>query len=447
MNTQEKFLRFIQTQHLFRRKDRILLAVSGGVDSMVMCRLFMEAGFRFGVAHINYQLRGVASDDDESFVKKFAEDHHLPFFSTSFPTKKLAEEQKKSVQVMARELRYQWLEEVRKKNGFNYIATGHHLNDSVETILYNWTKGTSIKGILGIPCCNGFVIRPMLGLTKEDIEAYALTHGVGFRADASNEETLYTRNKIRHKVLPVLKNINPRLEETVGENLAYLQDIYGIYYWAVVHLLKQVWKGGEDHSIIDFEKLEQFPGPQTLLYEWLSPMGFNSSQVAQVWENRQKQPGALFYSETHQLLIDRTTFVLRKRTERDNLHQTFTLTEGDASLQLPDGLLMFEKLSHPPATISEDPKTAFLDASDLQFPLTIRHWQPGDHFCPLGMNKQTKKLQDFFTDLKLPRTEKEKIWIVEDAKERICWIVGRRLDERFKVTPHSKAVVKLIYQP
>ncbi len=447
MNTQEKFLHFIQSQHLFRKKDRILLAVSGGVDSMVMCQLFLEAGFQVGIAHVNFKLRGEDSDGDEAFVKKFAEDHELPFFSTTFSTKKLAEEQKKSIQLIARELRYHWMEEVRKQNGFNYIATAHHLNDSLETILYNWAKGTGIKGMLGIPCCNGFIVRPLLGLTKEDIEAYADTRRLAFRKDASNDETYYSRNKIRHQVIPALKDINPRLEESVGENLGFLQDVYSIYYWAVVHLLKKVWKGGEESTSIDFEKLSQWPGSETLLFEWLSPMGFNSRQVAQVWKSRHNQPGAVFYSDTHQLLIDRTTFVLQKRIEKNNLHLEYTLSTEETSVQLSDGRIVVEHLSNPPTTFAEDANTAFLDASAMTFPLTIRRWRAGDHFCPLGMNKQTKKLQDFFTDLKLPKTEKEKVWIVEDAEKRICWIAGLRLDERFKITPQTRTVVKLIYEP
>jgi tRNA(Ile)-lysidine synthase len=447
LKTLTKFLNFIKTQHLFRKRDRVLLAVSGGLDSMVMCDLFLKAGFEFGIAHVNYELRGEDSEGDQQLVRDYAEKHELPFFTTNFPTERLAKEQKKSIQEIARELRYQWLESVRGEQHFNYIATAHHLNDSLETILFNWTKGTSLKGLMGIPVCNDFIIRPLLGLTRAELEAYAADQQIAYRLDQSNTQTKYDRNKIRLEVMPVLKSINPKLEATVSENLQYLDDVHSLYYWSVFHILKKSWSGDEKSSSLNFKILEQFPAPATILFEWLSPFGFNGKQTAQIWNGRERQPGAIYHSNTHELLVDRETFILQPRKEKNKWAQTYTLEKDVAFLQVNEAQLFIEYNTNLPEVFSEDPYMALLDADLLQFPLTLRHWRKGDQFCPLGMNGQTKKLQDFFTDQKLPRTEKDKVWIVEDAAGRICWLIGLRLDDRFKITSETQQLIKMIYQP
>lgn len=424
-----------------------MLAVSGGVDSMVMCDLFLKAGFQFGIAHVNFELRGKESDADQEMVRLYAERQQLPFFTINFPTKDLAAQQKRSIQELARELRYEWLEKIRKENAFDLIATAHHLNDSLETILFNWTKGTGLNGLMGVPVCNGFIIRPLLGLAKDEVEVYAEQEQIAFREDQSNRENKYDRNKIRLDVMPVLKSINPKLEETVGRNLQYLEDVRALYYWAVFNILKKVWGGDEKTSVVKFKVLEEYPAPTTLLFEWLAPLGFNSDQIRQIWESREGQPGALFFSQTHQLLIDRETFILQERIEKNKWRQTYTLTKDMSFLQINDAQLFVEHKSNLPKTFSENPFIAYLDIDIIEFPLSMRHWKAGDQFCPLGMKGQTKKLQDFFTDLKLPRTEKDKVWILEDAKGRICWIIGHRLDDRFKITSQTQQAIKMIYKP
>jgi tRNA(Ile)-lysidine synthase len=413
---------------------------------MVMWDLFLKAGFKLGIAHVNYELRGEESDADQQLVRDYARKNKLPFFTTNYPTERLAGEQKKSIQELARELRYQWLESIRKENGFNYIATAHHLNDSLETILFNWARGTGLKGLMGIPVCNGFIIRPLLGLTRAELEAYADEEQIPYRLDHSNTQTKYDRNKIRLEVMPVLKSINPNLEATVSENLEYLEDVYALYYWSVFNILKKAWSGDEESSSLNFQTLELFPAPKTILFEWLAPSGFHSRQVAQIWDSRERQPGAIFYSATHELLVDRETFILQPRKEKNKWPQTYTLEKDVAFLQVNEARLLIEYNTNLPKTFSEDPYTAYMDADVLQFPLTLRHWQMGDQFCPLGMNGQTKKLQDFFTDQKLPRTEKDKVWVVEDARGRICWLIGWRLDDRFKITPQTQRLIKMIYQ-
>lgn len=414
---------------------------------MVMCDLFLRAGYKIGLAHVNYQLRGAASDGDQEMLREFAEKKQLPFFTIKFPTKKLANERKRSIQELARELRYQWLEGIRKDHGFNYIATAHHLNDSLETILFNWTKGTGLKGLIGVPVCNEFIVRPLLELTKEELIEYATQQGIFFREDISNASTTYDRNKIRLEVIPKLKEINPNLEETVGKNLPYLEDAYSLYYWAVFNILKKAWQGTKTSSSLNFQILEQFPAPSTILFEWLNPFGFNSEQVKQIWEGRLGQSGAMFFSTTHRLLIDRATFILEKRIEKNKWPQTYTLEKDIAFLQINEAQLHIEYTSNLPNTFNGGPLTAFLDADLLQYPLTLRHWKPGDQFCPLGMKGQTKKLQDYFTDQKIPRTVKDQLWIVEDTSKRICWIIGQRLDDRFKITPQTLQAVKMIFKP
>lgn len=446
MLTLNKFLVFIKTQNLFQKRDRLLLAVSGGVDSMVMCDLFLRAGFSFGIAHVNFQLRGTESDEDQVLVKNYAEKNGLPFFTQNYPTQKLAEQGNKSIQMVARELRYEWLEQIRQQEGFHFIVTAHHLNDSLETILYNWTKGAGLKGLTGIPARNGYIVRPLLGLLRVEIEQWADENKVPFREDASNREDKYARNKIRQHVFPVLKALNPNLEMTVAKNMDYLQELQAFFEWAAKDVLKKIILQAGGKTFLHFNKLENMPGARSILYEWLSGYGFNGDQVRQIWESRHHQAGAVFYTDTHQLLIDRATFILQKRIEKNILHQKFTLKKDAASLSINDSQLIVEHLSDPPENYSKDANVALIDADQLVFPLTIRRWQAGDHFCPLGMDGHSKKVQDFFTDKKMPRTAKEEVWIVEDHKGRICWIVGHRLDERFKITPLTNRVVKLIYK-
>lgn len=295
---------FVETHQLFQAEDRVLLAVSGGADSVVLAHLFSNAGFGFAIAHCNFQLRGEASDGDEAFVKKLANDLSCPFFSTRFDTQKVMAERGQSMQIVARELRYEWLEEIRLQNDYQYIATAHHLNDSIETALYNFTKGTGIRGLHGIPHKNGAIIRPLLFATREEIEAYLATQGLTHREDQSNRERKYSRNQIRLDVIPLLKEINPGLEKTMQQNFRNLRETQWLFEFAAAQFHEKLVREIADGLAIQVLPLRQHPAGLTLLHEWLSPYGFTTDQLeSALFENT--QTGAIFYSKTHRLLVDR----------------------------------------------------------------------------------------------------------------------------------------------
>ena len=431
-----KFEAFVTDNELFVRGEPVLLAVSGGVDSVVMCHLFHLAGFGFGIAHCNFQLRGAASDGDEIFVKELAQQLNVPFFSESFETEAFANKQKISTQMAARELRYAWLEQIRQQHDFQRIATAHHLNDAIETFFYNFAKGTGIRGLQGIPLRNGHLIRPLLFATKHEISAFANAQQLDFRADASNEESKYDRNKIRHHVIPPLREINPDIEQTSAENLRKMQETTYLFDWALAQIRREAITETDDITRIDAAKiLEHQPAARTVLYELLRPFGFHADQIEQMLESFERQSGAIFYSETHRLLVDREFFIIEKQTF-DTENAQFVIPAGTQEFRTDVGNFTFTYKTGRPETFTSDSFTVLLDAEKVTFPLTLRHWQAGDFFYPLGLSGSRQKLQDFFTNQKLSRFEKERVWLLLSGDE-ICWVVGHRLDERFKITDET----------
>lgn len=440
-----KFQTFVTENKLFDRKDRVLLAVSGGVDSMVMCHLFQAAKFNFALAHCNFKLRGEASDGDEAFVRAFAQSLQVPFFTTSFATKKIAETEKISIQMAARDLRYDWLEAIRQQNDFQWIATAHHLNDSIETFFYNFTKGTGIRGLQGIPLQNGHVIRPLLFATKNGIVAFANEKAIPFREDASNEEDKYARNKIRHHVIPTLLEINPNFEQTSAENLRRMQETAYLFDWAIGQIQENAVETAKGITRIKVaEILKHQAAVSTILYELLHPFGFHADQIAQMLASFRIGSGAIFYSQTHQLLVDRLYFIIEKRTFDTNETQ-FVIAEGVKEFDTDVGNFTIEHKTGQPETFTNDEFSVFLDAEKVTFPLTLRHWQAGDFFYPLGLGGKRQKLQDFFTNQKIPRFEKERVWLLLSG-DAVCWLVGHRLDERFKITDSTKEYLVIKFQ-
>ncbi len=421
------------------RQEPTLLAVSGGLDSMVMAHLYLEIGRAFAVAHCNFKLRGKASDEDELFVQGFCKKNNIPCFTTPFDTEAVAKARKQSIQLVARNLRYEWLERVRKENGYEWIATAHHLNDSIETALYNFAKGTGIRGLSGIPLENGKIIRPLLDMTRRELEEIQKKSAIPFREDASNAEDKYARNKIRHHIIPVFREINLGLEDTLKKNFKHIDEAVQLMSWAIAQIKPVISQNHNNKLHIDIKQLEQFPAPQTILYELLKDYHFNSDQVAQIWSRRNQPPGAYYYSSTHELLLDRATFLLQIRRDSQNINEVLWFTSEMQTKKVGVSALSGNRYLGRPASFINNSYKAFMDADLLHFPLKLRHWQAGDTFCPLGMNGKTKKVQDFFTDLKLSRAEKEEIWIMENGNGEICWIIGYRLDERYKITEKTHA--------
>ncbi len=436
-----QFQAFITENQLFKEDARILLAVSAGVDSVVLCHVFYQAKLNFGIAHCNFKLRGIAADEDEVFVAKLAQGLAVPFFSTSFDTQTYARKHKLSIQMAARELRYGWLEAIRHEFGFQYIATAHHLNDSIETFFYNFAKGTGIRGLQGIPIKNGNIIRPLIFSTKQNILDFAHANHILFREDTSNQEDKYARNKIRHRVLPVLQDLNPNFEQTAQKNLEHIRQALHLYDFAIDQLQQHIVTKTESEMRIDVQGLSAYQSfAKTLLYEWLRPMGFQPRQIGQML---QAGTGAYFYSDSHYLLVDRTHFIIEKRRVEPS-EKRFVIPFEAKALHLSIGNFTIEHKNGQPKTFTNDPFTVFLDAEKLHFPLTLRHWKKGDYFYPLGLNGR-QKLQDFFTNLKIPRLQKARIWILESGGE-ICWIMGYRLDERFKITTETQQYIVIKFE-
>ncbi|MEL7119746.1 MAG: tRNA lysidine(34) synthetase TilS [Bacteroidota bacterium] len=448
MGLYTSFIDFIETKNWFQDNQRVLLAVSGGLDSMVMAYLFAQTNYDVGIAHCNFKLRGEDADGDQDFVRARASQNNIPFYTIDFETSTIAQERSQSIQLVARGLRYEWLEKIRVEHHFDWIATAHHLNDAIETTLYNLTKGTGIKGIQGIPVTNGRIIRPLSFASREQLEDFQQEKGIEFRLDASNLEDKYARNKIRHHVLPTLKTINPSLEQTFQRNLENFAGTAELYFWAVQKILDTSIEDLKDQRHIHHHKLARFPSPKTVLFEYLKNFGFNYDQVENIWTQRNSQPGAIFESFSHTLLIDRATFILKKRIENNQIHELeIGKFEKEAVLSLSEGKLQMALSTNLPTAFTRNHLLAFFDYKKITFPLRLRRWKAGDVFCPLGMKGNSKKVQDFFTDSKLNLFEKKQTWILEDASGKIVWIVGQRADERFKLDEQSMKMLKMTWQP
>lgn len=440
-----RFTNHLAAKPWFNPEHRILLAVSGGIDSVVMSHLFARAGYRFGIGHCNFQLRGKDSDEDQQFVAALARQLSVPFYSTSFDTTELASRHQQSIQMEARALRYDWLEKVRNQEEYDWIATAHQLEDSIETLLYNFAKGCGIHGLQGIPERNGQIIRPLLFATKAEIIAFQTGNNIAYREDHSNASDKYARNKIRHHIIPVLQSLNPQFIPTAGDNIQRLQDAAALMNETVEQLKQQFVQEKKGQISIQRKGLHELPALKTLLYEWLKPYGFNSSQVAQLLTSNHDQPGRLFYSPSHQLLVDRTHFLVQAHNPVQDEMESHLFEWDMVDLLVTNGRFLLEKKSANPGHFPNDPNCVFLQLEKEAFPLKLRHWRAGDTFQPLGMGGRHQKLQDFFSNQKVTRFDKSRIWIVETKQGEICWIVGYRIDERFKLQSDGNPFIALTF--
>lgn len=438
------FITYIQQQALFRlSRDRILIAVSGGMDSVALVQLCKKAGVKFGIAHCNFQLRGKESDADAQFVQALAKEMDLPFYQTSFDTKNEAASTKKSIQVAARDLRYEWLENIRKTNEYQYIALGHHHNDSIETLLINLTMGCGIRGLHGILPKNGILIRPLLFSTRADIEAYIQENNFEYREDSSNRNTKYTRNALRHLVLPQLQRINPNLEQTFEENFLRFRETEALYDYAIQQLKKETLTQKENTLWIDIEGISKAPSPLSLLYEILQAYQFKSSKIQYIYNRRTEESGALYTSKTHQLLRDRTHWIVSPISNSKETQYALPNFEGSKGTVDLEGLKLHWEIFTQKLNLKTTSKSIYLDMDQLNFPLYLRHWKDGDVFYPLGMQGKKKKLSKFFKDIKMNRFDKDATWLLCDNKDRIIWVIGQRADERFKVLENTKRILKV----
>lgn len=420
---------------LIKPGDSLLLAVSGGLDSVVMAHLCYEFRLNFAIAHCNFNLRGEESIGDEAFVEAFASAMGVPFFKTSFETQQIAELKKTSIQLTARDLRYEWLEIIRLQNNYHWIATAHHLNDSIETILFNLAKGTGIRGLTGIAAKTGRIIRPMLRLSRQEIAAFSEEEDLPYREDSSNLEDKYTRNFIRHQLIPLFLQINPNFVETTWQTLTNLSFTKDLFDFTVDKLRQELMTKQADGWMISKEKLCGLPAKETILFELVRPFGYNSDQVKSMILVLQKEPGAIFTSASHRLLNDRSYFIIQPLEVRET--PLPLIREDDSIVRFSGGVITFERLEGSPSSFHRNDQTAYFDAEKLQFPLILRKWKSGDSMQPFGMQGKHQKLQDLFSNYKMTRFEKERQWVMESGGH-ICWVLGLRIAENFKIDNLTK---------
>lgn len=434
----EKIQKHIERNKLFEKTDRILLAVSGGIDSMVMLHAFQALQVSIGVAHCNFQLRDKESDQDEEFVKAICQQAQVPFFSACFDTNNYAISHGLSIQMAARELRYHWFEELLEKEGYHWLATAHHLNDAIETSILNLVRGTGYKGVSGIAVKNGKRVRPLLTVSRKEIETYAAYNAITWREDASNQTNHYQRNVVRHEIVPRMQELNSSLEISFAN---YSERMKGAN--ELVQLGIQAWKEKfwserpNDHEIrIQKRGIFELRYPAPVVYEMVKHYGFNLEQCFELIETCKGQSGKVFRSESFQLLVDRDDLIL---TPEAVSMPDILIDSAPCEIQHHNFSMVLTIAEE--SKIDSNPLTACLDADVIQWPLTWRSWRPGDSFHPLGMQHK-KKISDFLVDQKIPLSEKSRITVLESAGE-IMWVVGYRIDDRFKVSPTSKRTLHI----
>ncbi|SHF71133.1 tRNA lysidine(34) synthetase TilS [Pedobacter caeni] len=446
----QNFKDYIGQNALFTANDKILLAVSGGRDSVLMVHLFKLSGYNFGIAHCNFNLRGEESIRDEHFVKMLAATLDVPFYVTHFETKAYATAHKVSIQMAARDLRYQWFEEIRSKEGYACIALAQHQDDAIETVLLNLTRGTGIAGLHGILPKRGHLIRPLLFLSRTEINELMEGEKLDYVEDSSNLSTNYARNKIRLKVLPQLKEINGNLEVTFQHNIQRFADTELVLQKVVADLSRNLLIQKQDGIYLSIAEVKGLSPQKLLLFEVLKPYGFSEHLVADVLQALDKQSGISFFSSSHQLTLDREDLILKVLKDKDAVARQHLLIHAkEGGTLLPEGELnmlnVTKSIFDRDYGFKNDPFEAYLDAEKLIYPLVLRSKQTGDKFKPIGMSS-FKKLSDLFIDEKIPVTRKDDIPVLVNGNGEIIWVVGLRADNRYKLGPGTKNVTILTFR-
>ncbi len=419
----------------FTANDTILLAVSGGKDSVLMAHFFKAAGYPFAIAHCNFNLRADESQRDESFVRILAATLEVPFHVTHFKTKDYAAAHKVSTQMAARSLRYEWFEEIRLKHDYAAIALAQHQDDAMETILLNLTRGTGIAGLHGIMPSRGHLIRPLLFLSRVDIDKLVLSEHIDYVEDSSNLSTNYARNKIRLKVIPELKQLNPNLEETFEHNIRRFADTELVLRNVVTGLSAKLLRHHHQDIHISIAAIKALHPAKLLFFELLRPYAFSEPVSIEILESLDKQSGTSFYSSTHRATIDREDVIISIKPSE--LPENAFIHGNEEGVNIGNRYIALSYSAVP--HFEQDSHKAFADADLLIYPLVVRSRQPGDKFMPMGMKKQ-KKLSDFLIDEKVPLNEKDQIPVLINGNGEVIWIAGWRQDERYKITASTKKV-------
>ncbi|MCF6295245.1 MAG: tRNA lysidine(34) synthetase TilS [Flavobacteriaceae bacterium] len=423
----------------FLKESKLLIAISGGLDSIVLTHLCHNLKLNIALAHCNFNLRGKESDADEDFVLQLTDDLNKEVFIESFDTETFAKQHKLSTQMAARELRYQWFKELAEQLDFDYILTAHHADDNLETFLINLSRGTGLDGLTGIPEINENVVRPLLPFSREDIEEYAKSENLKWREDSSNASNKYLRNKLRMEAIPILKEINPQLLQNFNKTIAHLQDSKDIIDDRIDTISNQVIQDISNNGMsFNIAKINKLSNPKAYLYELLKD--YNFTEWNDVNNLLKAQSGKQVLSETHRLIKDRDCLLLSNLDSNvsSSAVERLLIKENTKQFETIIGTLNFETTKQ----LNElNASTIYVDKSKLIFPLIIRQWQKGDYFYPFGMQGK-KKLSKFFKDEKLSLIDKENVWLLCSGDD-IVWVINRRPDNRFKVTENTKEILKI----
>ena len=433
----QKFQLYINRYNLVSEGERLILALSGGIDSMVLADLLLKTKIQFVAAHCNFHLRGEESNGDERFVSEFAKSKGIQCFVKRFETEKYAIERGISIEMAARDLRYAWFEELRQQLGYDKIAVAHHADDQAETFFINLLRGAGLRGLKGMQPKNGVIIRPLLWASREQIHQYAVENQITWREDHTNAESVYLRNKIRNQLLPVFDELQPEARQGLYKSLEHLSSENELYRVLLKEKLSQI--------VIQNAEIQSFPSfifqlstfNFQLLFEWLRQYGFNTDQCHFIFEAMETGIGNKYYSSTHQLVIGRNELQLSEIKPISKEEIQIEAEEKEITSPIHLCISRFEKTAD--FVIDKSSDVALLDAYKFQFPLTLRHWRHGDRFHPLGM-KGSKLLSDFFVDQKFTEAQKKNVFLLVSADNQILWVIGHRIDDRFKITDATKSV-------
>lgn len=447
MNLQQNFLQHFKQNISTKLPANALLivAVSGGVDSVVLTELLQRLNIKFSIAHCNFNLRGEESVRDEDFVKTLASSHNIPCFIKHFNTAEFIADNKLSAQVAARKLRYNWFEELQEQNTQpTYILTAHHANDNVETAVNNFFRGTGIAGLIGIKVfdIDRRIIRPLLPFTKQEIIEFAQQNNIAFVEDSSNQSNKYTRNSFRNEVLPLVEKIYPEAQQNILNNIHRLQNMFELYQQQISNIKKELIEVRNTQPHISIIKLKKNTAAETILWEIIKDYGFAAQQTSEVFKLLSSKSGSYVASASHTVLNNRNHLVIYKNNVQD---VTSTIIGNfDNTIRFINGELSFKTLQLLPQNLQKTPATtAIINAAEIKFPLLVRKWQQGDYFYPLGLKKK-QKLSRFFINQKLSLQQKQHVCVLESNK-KIVWVIGYRIDDRFKVDAHTKNMVQISF--
>ncbi len=434
---EKAFKNFIKSDFPYLATGKLLVAVSGGVDSVVLAHLCKSAKLNFSIAHCNFNLRGEESDGDENFLMDLADALEVEIFTENFDTQTYARDAGISIQMAARDLRYNWFKEISASLNFDYILTAHHINDDLETFLINFIRGTGLEGLTGIKVENDQVIRPLINFSRKEIEGFARDKGIQWREDSSNAENKYLRNKIRNEIIPIMENINPQLLESFTQTQSNLRESHDLVEDYIGLLYSRIVSKDIYGYRLNIASLDKIPNKKAVMYQLLKTFGFTE------WNDVEKlltaQPGKMVSSKTHRLIRDREYLILTE-TPSEKLTKGFKINKGEEIVMLPLGKLTFHKVDKIEDT---PPNCIYVAEEKLKYPLILRKWKKGDLFYPFGM-KGKKKISDFFKDKKLSLPEKEEAWLL-CSDDEIVWVVNHRADARFAITEPSQNILKITY--